>query len=298
MTKNALKDIEKDEIEQNQDIENSEDEKDTDKDNAPILKKRSFTIFNYSIWRLLAYFIIYSIAGYIIETLFSIIRYGTLESRQSFLYGPFCSIYGLGAIFIIICLQYFKKNYNTLFIGGAILGLALEYFISWIGEIIFNVRWWDYSNIPLNLNGRICLLYGLFWGFLSLYLMIFLNPKVDKFIDWLKGKITTKISRALVVILICFILIDCILSGFAIMFFMIRTINNNDIDIANKEAVNSLYEKIYSNENLSNFIFKYWGDNKMIKTFPQLKVEDSNGNIIYFRDLLPDIKPYYWKIME
>ena len=43
-------------------------------------------------WEVLAYFIIYSIAGYLIETLFALVRYGVLESRQSFLYGPFCSI--------------------------------------------------------------------------------------------------------------------------------------------------------------------------------------------------------------
>ena len=61
-------------------------------------EKKRFTILGISIWELLAYFIIYSVAGYIIETLFALVRYGVLESRQSFLYGPFCSIYGVGAI--------------------------------------------------------------------------------------------------------------------------------------------------------------------------------------------------------
>ncbi len=52
----------------------------------------------YTIWRILTYFIVYSILGYIIETIFGIITKGTWESRQSFLYGPFCSIYGLGFV--------------------------------------------------------------------------------------------------------------------------------------------------------------------------------------------------------
>ena len=69
------------------------------------LKKKKFTILGISIWEILAYFIIYSIAGYIIETLFALVRYGVLESRQSFLYGPFCSIYGLGAVIMLIFLQ-------------------------------------------------------------------------------------------------------------------------------------------------------------------------------------------------
>ncbi|MGN1302669.1 MAG: hypothetical protein ACI4VO_03365 [Clostridia bacterium] len=70
-------------------------------------EKKKFTILGIDLWEILAYFIIYSIAGYIIETLFALVRYGVLESRQSFLYGPFCSIYGIGAVIMIIFLQYF-----------------------------------------------------------------------------------------------------------------------------------------------------------------------------------------------
>ena len=258
-------------------------------------KKKKFLIFNYSIWRLLAYFVIYSIIGFLVETIFCLVRYGVFESRQSFLYGPFCSIYGLGAIFIIITLQYLNKNYNTLFIGGCILGLALEYFISWIGEVIFNIRWWDYSNQPFNLNGRICLLYGLFWGFLSLYLMISLNPRVDRLINWIKKKIGEKASKIILIASIIFILFDCIVTAGSVTCFMVRTITENDIQIANKESVDYLYEKIYSNENIANFIDKYWGDYKMIRTFPQLRVEGADGKLIYLKDYYPDIQPYYMK---
>ena len=52
------------------------------------------------------------------------------------------------------------------------------------------------------------------------------------------------------------------------------------------------------NKNLSNFIYKYWNDRKMILTFPNLKIQDKDGNIIYFRDLVPDVKPYYFMIYE
>lgn len=81
------------------------------------------------IWRILAYFIIYSVAGYIIETLYGIITKGVWESRQSFLYGPFCGIYGLGAVIMILCLHKIPKKFNTLFIGGAIVGSIVEYAI-------------------------------------------------------------------------------------------------------------------------------------------------------------------------
>lgn len=275
-----------------------EDNLEADKETCIVLEKKHFKIFGFTIWRILAYFIIYSILGYFIETLFCIARYGVLESRQSFLYGPFCSIYGIGAIFIIICLQYFKKNYNTIFLGGCIVGSVLEYIISWIGEMIFNVKWWDYSNVPLNINGRICLLYSIFWGALSLYLMVSLNPKVDKLINWFKKKLNNNVLKTMCIAVIIAMLIDCIITGYALMCFMVRTIKINNIEVKNMTKVENLYDRIYSNEKQANFIYKHFGDEKMLKTFPRLKIESSDDKVIYFSDILTDIQPYYWMIWQ
>ena len=92
-------------------------------------EKKEFKIFGYSIWKVLAYFIIYSFIGYIIETVFGIITKGTWESRQSFLYGPFCGIYGMGAVIMILSLQYFNQNNNRLFFGGFIVVSIVEYVV-------------------------------------------------------------------------------------------------------------------------------------------------------------------------
>ena len=73
-------------------------------------QKKKFKIMGLSVWRILAYFIIYSVVGYIIETIFGIITKGTWESRQSFLYGPFCAIYGLGAAIMIMFLLNIQKT--------------------------------------------------------------------------------------------------------------------------------------------------------------------------------------------
>ena len=254
--------------------------------------------FGYSLWRLIAYFIIYSIVGLLVETTFCIIKYGVFESRQSFLYGPFCSIYGIGAIVIILSLQKFKKHYTTIFIGGCIVGSLLEYIVSFIGESIFHVKWWDYSKYPLNVNGRICLYYALFWGMLSLYLIISLNPKVDKIIDWIKLKINHNIIKFAVIIIILWIIIDFILTGQAIIYFMVRTIVNYDLDVSNKEEIVFLYNQIYSNTKRKEIIYKYFGDKRMLQTFPRLKIQDVNGNIIYFSSILTDIQPYYVRIWK
>ena len=74
----------------------------TNKNDKKIENKKKLKIFGISIWTILTYFIFYSIIGYVIESIFGIITKGVWESRQSSLYGPFCSIYGLGAVFIII----------------------------------------------------------------------------------------------------------------------------------------------------------------------------------------------------
>ncbi len=265
------------------------------------MEKKRLTILSFSIWRLLAYFIIYSVVGYVIETLFGIVTKGVWESRQSFLYGPFCGVYGLGAVVMIVFLQYFKKNNNTLFWGGFLIGSIVEYAISLIGEIVFHAIWWDYSDRPLNINGRICVYFSIFWGFLAIYLITYLNPRVDKFIDYMKSKFTIKTLQITTLVVTILLGIDFIITGWATNLFIIRMVAQNDINIAQKEETINAYNYIYENEDtkwLADFIYKFWGDKKMIRTFPNLKVQDVDGNIIYLDSLLPDIQPYYVKIYE
>lgn len=260
--------------------------------------KKKFTIMGISIWRILAYFIIYSILGFVIETLYGMMTKGVLESRQSFLYGPFCGIYGLGAVIMIIFLHKYQTKYNALFIGGFIVGSITEYIVSLFGEMILGVKWWDYSGMPLNLNGRICVFFSLFWGFLGMYLIASFNPKIDRLINWVKSKFKTyKSLKAFVSVVTIALLIDCIVTGFALEFFLVRMIVKNDINIANKELVQEQYDKIYGNEKLSDFIYTFWGDKKMIRTFPNLKIKDVDGNIAYMDSFL-DIQPYYLKIYD
>ena len=266
----------------------------TEKDSKK-LKKR-IAINGISIWRILAYFIIYSVAGYIIETIYGMITKGVWESRQSFLYGPFCGIYGLGAVVMIVCLHKFPKKYNALFLGGFVVGSIVEYVVSLFGEMVLGVKWWDYSNMPLNINGRICVYFSIFWGFLGIYLIASLNPKVDRIINWIKSKFKTqKALKTFVVTVFTLLMIDCIATAFAIEFFLVRMIEKNDLNVANRQLVTEQYEKIYGNKNLSDFIYTFWGDKKMIKTFPNLKINDVDGNIIYMDSLL-DIQPYYLKV--
>ena len=229
------------------------------------------------------------------NTIFGIITKGVWESRQSFLYGPFCAIYGLGASIMIMFLRKYSKNYTRLFIGGFIVGSIVEYLVSWIGELLLGVKWWDYSDMPLNINGRICVYFSIFWGFLALYLIASFNPRIDRLINWIKSKLSVKALKALTTTVTFVLLTDCIVTGIALSFFLIRMVNDYDLNVPNKEIIVHKYEDIYKDEKLSNFIYKYWGDKKMLRTFPNLKVQDIDGNMIYMDSLLSDIQPYYYK---
>lgn len=269
-----------------------------EKNNKENKVKKNKTIFGFSIWRLIAYFSIYSVLGFVIETAFGAVTKGVIESRKSFLYGPFCAIYGLGAVVMILCLQPFKKNNNTLFWGGFVAGSVIEYLVSLIGELIFHVIWWDYSDMPLNINGRVCVYFSIFWGLLGIYLVSYINPKIDKLINFIKRKISDKALKIIEMITAVFLIVDCLLTAYALKAFYIRMVKLHNINIGNVEMIDKEYDKMYGNKKKSDFIYKYWGDEKMIKTLPNLKLQDNDGKIVYFDSLLPDIQTYYYKFSD
>ena len=131
------------------------------------------------IWSIFMYLVVYSVAGFLIETIFGAITKGVIESRKSFLYGPFCAIYGIGAIAMILFLKD-EKILWKLFSKGAFIGATVEYLMSFVCQKFFGVKWWDYSGAILNIQGRTCLFYAVSWGLLAIILMKIINPNVDK----------------------------------------------------------------------------------------------------------------------
>jgi uncharacterized membrane protein len=259
-------------------------------------KQTKFEILGFKIWRLMSYFVIYSFLGFCLETVYGLLTKGVIESRQSFLYGPFCGIYGLGAVIMILILQYFKKNNFTLFAGGYVVGSVIEYFVSLIGEKILHVKWWDYSTEPFNIGGRVCLFYSLAWGILAIWLIKQINPMIDAFIDKIKKHLPKYLLPIVFDIATAFLVFDCIISAVAINVFYARLVYEYKLDIPNSEVYEMAYEKISENESWKNFTDKHFSNEKMLKTYPNLKMEDINGEIIYIKDVLSDIKPYYVKL--
>ncbi len=120
-------------------------------------------------------FMLYSFLGWFMETLSVSIQNKKFANR-GFLLGPYCPIYGFGALFIIFVLGRWSYNPLVLFVASIIGCGALEYFTSWIMEKVFKARWWDYSNRKFNLNGRVCLLNLIAFGFLGLIVFYVINP--------------------------------------------------------------------------------------------------------------------------
>lgn len=254
--------------------------------------------FMYPLWRIASYFVIYSICGFIIETAFGLITKGIIESRQSMLYGPFCNIYGVGAVLLLCIPSENKKNWQV-FWAGCIVGSLVEYIISWGGEALYNVKWWDYSNIAFNLNGRICLAYSVIWGGLTIALKKYINPIIDKYLDKFIEKIKLKNFKRLLVIVIFLMFVDQIISSFAMKMFYARIINNNDIkNVVGADNYTKYFELYQKEEDVKKIVDKFFDDKKMLRTFPNLKLTLEDGSIILVRDILKDIKPYYIKVFE
>ena len=134
-------------------------------------------LLNSSVFTLFYYFTIYSFMGWCLETVYSTICKKEFVNR-GFLYGPFCPIYGFGILSIIILLKPIETNYVFLFFGSVFLTSIIEYITGYILETTFNSTWWDYSDEPYNLHGRICLSFSIIWGFVSIFIVKVIHPYI------------------------------------------------------------------------------------------------------------------------
>ncbi len=120
------------------------------------------------------WFLLYSCIGWIYETILCSVKERRFINR-GFLNGPYCPIYGVGAVVNLLALGRFT-NPVVLFFAGAIMDCTLEYITSWGMEKLFHARWWDYSKKFLNINGRVCLLGAVAFGAFSVVLVLFMHP--------------------------------------------------------------------------------------------------------------------------
>jgi uncharacterized membrane protein len=132
-----------------------------------------------TIYQLIFFFIVYSIAGWILESIYkSILEKKPINS--GFMFGPYCPIYGFGAIIMIALLQNIKSDITLLFIVSFVVLTLWEYVVGVILEKVYHTKYWDYSNNRININGRVCLLNSVYWGILGVVFTRVVHPQVAK----------------------------------------------------------------------------------------------------------------------
>jgi len=144
--------------------------------------------------KLIIAFMGFSFAGWVWESIYCTILEKKWANR-GFLYGPFCPIYGFGGvigliIYLMISRQILPQlSGQEIFLSGFLLSMILEYPTSWLLEKLFSARWWDYSNIPFNINGRTSIPTSIGFGAAAILVMNYLVPAVvsvlDRFPAWL-----------------------------------------------------------------------------------------------------------------
>lgn len=149
------------------------------------------------------YLFIYSVLGWIVEMIYCRILQGKWTNR-GFLFGPYCPIYGFGSLLIIYTLNNFAKYPIAVFFLGMLFTSILEYITSYLMEKMFNAKWWDYSHMKFNINGRVCLLNSLEFAILGLVLVYNVHPIVSKYVALIPNDTLQVISIAL----FTFIIID------------------------------------------------------------------------------------------
>lgn len=138
-------------------------------------------------------FFIYSVIGWIVESTFVSLHEKKFVDR-GFLIGPYCPIYGYGSLAMILYLEQYKSNIVTVFLLCVVICAILEYFTSYIMEILFKTRWWDYSNKKFNLNGRVCGENAILFGIGGILVLYFIQPFINKILSNISDQILLIIS--------------------------------------------------------------------------------------------------------
>lgn len=161
-----------------------------------------------TVYSLLWTFFFYSFTGWCCEVIFAAFKTGHFVNR-GFLFGPVCPIYGVGVCAVVLLITPIQSNLPLVYLISAAVTTAVEFLVGWLSEKILHTRLWDYSNMPLNLGGYVCLLFSLIWGAACLLIIYFLQPAVLH----LFGLIPFWLGLCLLAVFSGTILTDLILTG-------------------------------------------------------------------------------------
>lgn len=149
--------------------------------------------YYYTFIQWLLFFFIYCFLGWVWESCYVSIKKREWINR-GFLHGPMLPIYGSGAIIVLICTIGVRDQIVLTFLFGMIGATILEYVTGACMERLFRVRYWDYSHMPLNLKGYICLPVSLGWGVFSVLLVRVIHVPIENLILQIPERIAEVVS--------------------------------------------------------------------------------------------------------
>lgn len=138
-------------------------------------------IFGIDGYEVVMWFLTYSMMGWLVESIYMSFCNHKITNR-GFAKGPFCPIYGFGALTVFFILRPYSDNSILLFFLGSFLATTLEFLTAIVMKRIFGEIWWDYHEKPFNYRGIICLESSIAWGFYTLFLFMFLQNIVAAFV--------------------------------------------------------------------------------------------------------------------
>lgn len=200
-------------------------------------------------------FFMYSFLGWTMEVICKLIEKHRFINRGFFI-GPYCPIYGVGSLLIILLLDKYKTNPIELFIMAIVICSILEYYTSYFMEKLFDTRWWDYSDKKFNINGRICLNTMIPFGILGVLLCYFVNPFLVSLID----NFSLSLVKTLSIVLLIIFVIDIVISLKIIINYK-STLNKIEKDCT--EEISTTIRRAFLSRGL---LYK-----RFIKAFPNSK---------------------------
>jgi len=209
-----------------------------------------------------------SFIGYFLEVFWVYLGSKKLVNR-GFLCGPIIPIYGIGAVLILFCLFRYYDDPIVVFVFGLIITSALEYFVSFLMEKLFHNKWWDYSELPYNLNGRICLKNSLAFGILSIIIIYLVAPLFVMFFNLFSFKTWSIIA----IVLFILVMLDTIYSVYVAYNLRNRIIIVEELKNEKLAKLPTLFDKKLKEltEGIKGF------PNRLLKAFPDLEKQYHNS---------------------
>ncbi len=199
-------------------------------------------LFRFSFNNYVLLFVVSSLLGFAVETLWCLLKNGYIESRKSLVLGHMSIAYGMGAVLLTLILVRFQSSSALkIFFISFVTGTVTEYICSLGQEIIFGSVAWDYSHLPLNINGRVCLLYSVFWGVLGLAW----TKSVIPFMGKIFSGIHIPYENVFVGIFLVYFIFNCMLSAGAAL-----RMNERDAGKSPSNSVEQFFDNYYPDEKM------------------------------------------------